>query len=398
MSQFVIVALRVVVAAYLTLFLVHSVLELVYAWRSTRSRRDRSTEAAGLTRWPDVDVVVPCFNEDPVLLDACCRSLARQDYPGRLRVWLADDGSRNLDMLRPVYRRYEGGDWSVILMPRNTGKREAQDAAVRQGDGELVLMMDSDTVIAPDAIHRAAAAFANPRVGALSGRIRVLNASANLLTRLIHHRYRLRFEVERAAQGWFGSLLCCPGPFSMYRRSLLEREEVWPRYLTQTFAGITCTNGDDLHLTNLVLATGHRLVLDPGVCARTRVPTALGTYLRQQLRWNRSFYRELWWTFAGLKFRHPYLALDVLARALLPLLLGSALLLLASEGALVGWELMWRDLVLLLAMLLVSSVFVLAHGASVEFLLLYGALHVTLLIPVRVYALLTLASTRWETR
>jgi N-acetylglucosaminyltransferase len=149
MSQFVIVALRVVVAAYLTLFLVHSVLELVYAWRSTRSRRDRSTEAAGLTRWPDVDVVVPCFNEDPVLLDACCRSLARQDYPGRLRVWLADDGSRNLDMLRPVYRRYEGGDWSVILMPRNTGKREAQDAAVRQGDGELVLMMDSDTVIAP---------------------------------------------------------------------------------------------------------------------------------------------------------------------------------------------------------------------------------------------------------
>jgi hyaluronan synthase/N-acetylglucosaminyltransferase len=59
---------------------------------------------------------------------------------------------------------------------------------------------------------------------------------------------------------------------------------------------------------------------------------------------------------------------------------------------------MWRDLVLLLAMLLVSSVFVLAHGASVEFLLLHGALHVTLLIPVRVYALLTLASTRWETR
>lgn len=37
-------------------------------------------------------------------------------------------------------------------------------------------------------------------------------------------------------------------------------------------------------------------------------------------------------------------------------------------------------------------------GVRVEFLLLYGALHVTLLIPVRVSALLTLASTHWETR
>ena len=99
-----------------------------------------------------------------------------------------------------------------------------------------------------------------------------------------------------------------------------------------------------------------------------------------------------------LRFRHLYLALDVLARALLPLLLGSALLLLAGEGVLVGWELLWHDLSLPLGMLLLNSVFLLAHRASVQFLLLYGALHVTLLIPVRVYALVTLASTRWETR
>jgi len=395
-DQFVIVALRVVVVVYVTLLLVHSVLELWYAGRSTRSQRDQRAEASGPARWPAVDVVVPCFNEDPALLDACCRSLARQAYPGRVRVWLVDDGSGNLDVLRPVYRRYQGAGWSVILLPHNTGKREAQDAAVRRSNGELVLMMDSDTVIAPDAIRRAVAAFADPCVGALSGRIGVLNASANLLTRLIHHRYRLRFEVERAAQGWFGSLLCCPGPFSMYRRSLLAG--VWERYLTQTFAGVTCTNGDDLHLTNLALATGHRLVLEPGVCVRTCVPTALGTYMRQQLRWSRSFYRELWWTFVGLRFRHLYLALDVLARALLPLLLGSALLLLAGEGVLVGWELLWHDLSLPLGMLLLNSVFLLAHRASVQFLLLYGALHVTLLIPVRVYALVTLASTRWETR
>ena len=49
-------------------------------------------------------------------------------------------------------------------------------------------------------------------------------------------------------------------------------------------------------------------------------------------------------------------------------------------------------------MLLVTAVFLLVHGASVPFLLLYGPLHVALLVPVRVYALVTLASPRWETR
>jgi hypothetical protein len=80
------------------------------------------------------------------------------------------------------------------------------------------------------------------------------------------------------------------------------------------------------------------------------------------------------------------------------LLLAAALLLLASEGLLVGWELLATDLSLALAMVLVTGAFLLVHGASVPFLLLYGPLHVVLLVPVRVYALATLASPRWETR
>jgi hyaluronan synthase len=230
----------------------------------------------------------------------------------------------------------------------------------------------------------------------VSGSIGVLNAPTNLLTRLIHHRYRLRFQVERPAQGFFTSLLCCSGPFAVYRRSLLAG--LWPRYLTQTFAGVRCTNGDDLHLTNLVLATGRQVLFEPRAVASTWVPRTLRLYLRQQLRWNRSFYRELRWTFAGIRFRHPYLALDVLARALLPLLLAAALVLLASEGLLVGWEPLAADLTLAVAMLCLTAAFLLAHGASVPFLLLYGPLHMGLLVPVRVWALLTLADPCWETR
>jgi N-acetylglucosaminyltransferase len=395
-DQLVVAALRVVFLLYITLVLLHSSLERVYALRSRRQRRAGPAAASRPARWPAVDVVIPCFNEDPALLEACCRSVAAQDYPGPLQVFLVDDGSANRDALLGVYERWGGRGWTVRLLDRNTGKRAAQDVAVRRGSGELVVLMDSDTVLAPDAVRQAAACFADDRVGAVSGSVGVLNAPTNLLTRLIHHRYRLRFQVERPAQGFFTSLLCCSGPFAVYRRSLLAG--LWPGYLTQTFAGVRCTNGDDLHLTNLVLASGRQVLFEPRAVASTWVPRTLRRYLRQQLRWNRSFYRELRWTFAGIRSRHPYLALDVLARALLPLLLAAALVLLVGEGLLVGWELLAADLSLALAMLCVSAAFLLVHGASVPFLLLYGPLHMALLVPVRVWALLTLACPSWETR
>jgi N-acetylglucosaminyltransferase len=395
-DQLVVVALRVVFLLYMTLVLLHSTLERVYALRSRQRRRAGVTTAPRPAGWPAVDVVIPCFNEDPALLEACCRSVAGQDYQGPMSVWLVDDGSGNQDSLLAVYQRFAGGNWTVRLLDRNAGKRVAQDQAVRRGTGDLVVLMDSDTVLAPDAVRQAAACFGDERVGAVSGSVGVLNAPTNLLTRLIHHRYRLRFQVERPAQGFFTSLLCCSGPFAVYRRSVLA--ELWPRYLSQTFAGVRCTNGDDLHLTNLVLATGLQVLFEPRALASTSVPRSLPMYLRQQLRWNRSFYRELRWTFAGIRSRHPYLVLDVLARALLPLLLAAALVLLVGEGVLVGWELLVDDLTLAVAMLLVTAAFLLVHGASVPFLLLYGPLHMALLVPVRVYALVTLANPCWETR
>src|SRR4029450_10366987 len=269
------------------------------------------------------------------------------------RVWLVDDGSRNRPALLAIYERWAERGWDVRLLDDNLAKRAAQDEAVRRGTGELVVLMDSDTVLAPDAVRQAAAAFRDDQVGAVSGSIGVLNAPTNLLTRLIHHRYRLRFQVERPAQGFFTSLLCCSGPFAVYRRRLLA--ELWPRYLNQTFGGVRCTNGDDLHLTNLVLATGRQVLFEPRAIAHTWVPRSLPLYLRQQLRWNRSFYRELRWTVAGIRPRPPYLALDVLARALLPLLLAAALVLLAAEGLLAGWELLAADLTLALAMVLVAA-------------------------------------------
>jgi N-acetylglucosaminyltransferase len=39
--------------------------------------------------WPSVDVVVPCFNEDPDVLRHCLDSILGQSYEGSLRLWVS---------------------------------------------------------------------------------------------------------------------------------------------------------------------------------------------------------------------------------------------------------------------------------------------------------------------
>jgi N-acetylglucosaminyltransferase len=212
----------------------------------------RCTPKGSSSYQPAVDVIVPCHNEEPDLLASCLRSLCAQDYRGQVNVWVVDDGSHNRDALLPVLEAEADPTWQICLLGEHQGKRGAQDAALWAGRAEIVLTIDSDTTIDPDGIRRIVAPLREADVGAVTGDVRPSNPETSWLTRLIDVRYRLLFERERAAQGFFGAVLCCAGPFSAYRRTVIER--VWPGYIGQRFWVGRRVFGDDLKLTNLVLA------------------------------------------------------------------------------------------------------------------------------------------------
>jgi cellulose synthase/poly-beta-1,6-N-acetylglucosamine synthase-like glycosyltransferase len=257
--------------------------------------------------------------------------------------------------------------------------------------------IDSDTSIAPDGISRLVAWLADPKVGAVTGNLRASNADATWLSRLIDTRYQLLFERERAAQGFFGTVFCCAGPFSAYRRQAVE--EVMDDYLGQRFLGGRRVCGDDLKLTNLVLAHGYRSEFEPDARAATDVPTTLRRFVRQQLRWNRSFYRELPRMLRLLPGRSLFLYLDVASRTLLPAL--SAVVVGATAAdALVDPSGVPRGLgaLALMALLTLPLGPSLSGTVGRRFALGYGAVFVGLLLPTRVWAACTLFRNCWGTR
>jgi hyaluronan synthase/N-acetylglucosaminyltransferase len=343
--------------------------------------------------------VIAAYNEEARSLDACLQSLIDQDYAGPLRVYVVDDASPNRDELREIYAHYDAlPNWRVLLPTENRGKRHAQDAAFAHCQGEIVVTIDSDTVVDPDGVRELVAAFADPTVGAVTGDVGVMNADVNLLTRLIAMRYWVAFNQERAAQSRFRSVLCCSGPLAAYRRSVLE--VVWTDYTTQTFRGVPCTYGDDRHLTNLVLGAGYDTLFVPFAHAITNAPENLKSYLPQQLRWNKSFYREILWTLPFLGRRSPYMAFEVTVQTFLPLLLtlaiASALVISIAQNPLY----LFRYAATVAVMAVIRSSYALYRTRDVRFLLfvVYGFLHVALLVPMRMRALFTLTDNRWGTR
>lgn len=376
----------------------HYLLQVVFAHRTYRRQRS----AAFAESYPDltasVDIIVPCYNEEPALLDACVRSALGQDHLGEVRVIVVDDGSPNRSELEPTYRALERAGALIIRSPRNIGKRHAQALALPRCQGEIVVTLDSDSVLAPDAVRRLTRQFKDPKVGAATGFVDVENTTANLLTRIQRVRYWMAFNQERAAQTYFRTVMCCSGPLAAYRLDVLR--SITDAYLSQRYGGVDCTYGDDRHLTNLVLAAGYDTVFDQGAVAYTHVPERLRQFLRQQLRWNKSFYRELVWTMPFISRRPWYSRFDVACQVAMPMMLtvtaGSALVVGTLGSPL--YLLRYLAFIALAATLRATYAAIRERDPRFYFFILYGFMSSFLLMSVRLVALSTLTDARWGTR
>lgn len=388
-------------------FLLYGILSLshIFAQMYIGHKEHKRQKAKHFTEWhkghyPSVSVIVPVYNEEEHLLRGCIQSLSGQDYEN-LEILIVDDGSKQREELKQtVYKEFEADPRvHIIYTPINVGKRHAQKFGFNRCTGEIIVTVDSDTIIPNGNIRQLVQRFKDPAIGAVTGDVRVENHHTNLLTRLIGYRYWSAFHQERAAQSYFYVLTCCSGPFSAYRKEIIDH--VKDRYTSQKFLGKRCTYGDDRHLTNLILEEGYRVVFDNKAVSYTHVPEDIHTYIKQQVRWNKSFYREMIWTFKSHQKHHWYMLYDQVMQLVLPFLLVLALLATVYQAIfVVGAGILLHYVAILMGIAVLRALYGLYRTRDKGFLLfvVYGFIHVFLLIPTRLYALCTLRETGWGTR
>lgn len=248
---------------------------------------------------PGVSIIIPVFNEEE-WIQRTITTCFDQTYPiDKLEVIIVDDQSsdRSMEEIRKIVSKmYQEGKrfktknrLKFVQLPENGGKREALVEGVKIAKHELVAFVDSDSFLEPNAIRNIVQPFQDPKMGGVAGRTEVENKFTNTLTKLQTVRYYIAFRIMKAAEATFDCVTCLSGPLSCYRKELvLKHADAW---LDQRFLGHPATFGDDRSMTNLILKTHRTSYQDRAVCS-TIVPSEFSMFLKQQMRWKRSWLRE----------------------------------------------------------------------------------------------------------
>ncbi len=197
---------------------------------------------------PRVTVIVPMYNEGSAVSQTIL-SIINQNYPpNKLRVIVVDDCSSD-DSLQwaCLAARHSPDRVTVLKNDVNVGKRIGILNAVRRTSDEIIVSVDSDVVLDPNAIGALMKGFSEPSIGAVGGRIRVRNASQNWLTRLQTIKYYFAYEYFKNIELAFHSIMCLSGCLTAYRRSILEELEAVLE--DRNILGIPIKYGEDRFLT-----------------------------------------------------------------------------------------------------------------------------------------------------
>jgi hyaluronan synthase len=346
---------------------------------------------------PKVTIVIPAYNEEQHIVRTLTHAMEVAYPADKLQVIAVDDGStdRTLEAMHQAQARYP--ELIVVEFDENKGKRLALAAGVNMATGDIIVFADSDSFLDPLAIRYIVEGFADPKIAAVCGTCEVENKWSNLLCKMQAVRYFLSFRVMKAAESLFQSVTCLSGPLSAYRREvLLQHLHDW---VSQSYWGITATFGDDRSLTTTLLRR-HNIIYDTRAITATIVPEDYRMFMRQQMRWKRSWIRECFRASSFMWRKPPLMALSFYLGLILPIL-GPAIVFRAIIYVPLfhlGSPLMYLFGILLMSMMMSLTYLYVKRSKLWIYGILFCFLYMFVVIWQLPWAMVTYMTSSWSTR
>ena len=272
-----ITALVVTLASFLLLLILR---HFILIWFSYLHQRELA-QSEPPDVYPFVSIIVPAFNEAEVI-QSSLSSLLELRYP-YYEIIAVDDGSTDGTYER--MREFEGNHYGVrvsVFRKENSGKADTLNYGIRRSKAPIVVCMDSDSRLTPEALRYAVRTFADPNVGAVAGNVKVINRH-NIWTKLQALEYIEGLNIVRKAQAFWRSVNVIPGPIGIFRRTAIEATG---GYDSDTFA-------EDFDMTVKILAAGWKINYEPKAVAFTEAPEELLDIIKQRYRWSRGILQAL---------------------------------------------------------------------------------------------------------
>jgi len=221
--------------------------------------------------YPKISIIIPAYNEEKVIKNTI-EGLLETKYPKK-EIIFVDDGST--DKTLSLATQYK--DQIKVLHKENGGKASALNYGLVYSTGEIIVIVDADTIIGRNSLKEIVKGFeVNEHVAAVAGNIKVRNR-VNWITKCQALEYITGIQIIRRAFDIFGSITIVPGALGAFKKSLLTESGAYGKE----------TIVEDFDQTIKLLKAGLITQGSSKATAYTEAPNTLKDFFAQRKRWYR---------------------------------------------------------------------------------------------------------------
>ena len=230
--------------------------------------------------FPKITLLIAAYNEAQNIAETF-RGIKGQDYPGNIEIIVVDDGST--DHTVETLRSFDLDNLKIILA-NHSGKAHALNEGLKHVTQDIVICIDADTFLHPQALRRIVARFLTDPAdtAAVAGCVLVKNSRSTFMSRLQEWDYFTGIASAKRQQSLYQGTLVAQGAFSAFRTKLVKAQQGWPAVI-----------GEDIVLTWSLIKSGWRIGFEPSAIGFTTAPETLNGFYRQRKRWARGMIEGL---------------------------------------------------------------------------------------------------------
>lgn len=189
------------------------------------SRRQRdvyaSVETRSDDRIPKLSLIITAYNERHRIRSKLENALQLSYDPSCFEIIVASDSSD--DGTDEIVREFADRGVKLARSNQRLGKENAQRTAIGEASGDILVFSDVATQIPNDALHRLAAYFDRPEVGAVSSEDRFISQDGTVAGEGAYVKYEMWL---RSMESRIAGLVGLSGSFFAARRAVCQRWDI----------------------------------------------------------------------------------------------------------------------------------------------------------------------------
>ncbi|MFI3137147.1 MAG: poly-beta-1,6-N-acetyl-D-glucosamine synthase [Methylococcaceae bacterium] len=246
---------------------------IIFYFRYEWSQRGNSENLPELSDYPPVSILIPCYNEADNIRETI-DVLLQQKYPN-IEIIAINDGSKDNTLAILLELAQQHPQLRVVNLHTNQGKAMGLRTAALLANSELLICIDGDALLAPEAVAWMVKPFlTNPGVGAITGNPRIRNRST-LLGRIQVGEFSAIVGMIKRAQRTYGRVFTVSGVIAAFRKSALHDVGYWSNDM------IT----EDIDISWKLQLAGWSILYEPNALCWVLMPETLQGLWKQRVRW-----------------------------------------------------------------------------------------------------------------